>query len=403
MLEQYYRINQVAGIYIHQSNTGAVSINACGLIAKGNQLDIAKKVLDITNIEDLKKHFSAKNPIALNLSGKGILYKQIEKVEIIDQSNFNQILPNANIDDFYVQNFVSGENSFVSIIRKTEADRWINQLTALGFTPMQLSLGVFPAQQIFSLLNVYGNEIKFNGHIIKRNEQQDWLNYHYNETELSPFALKIESEGIHEKLVLPYAAAFQLILANGLDVIDANVPSLAQIFISKQSELEFKVKGAIILGVFFVLLLINFVVFSVLNSSNIKLTAQVSRFTQSTSTSQEITQQIKQKEALLQSLGWDGGINKSSLIDQIAALMPEEVSLKEVTVNPIDLNTSRTQKILVFFNRKMNIIGSSDKIIPVNEWIARMKIKPWVKNIQLESYMFNSELNTGQFIITLNY
>jgi Tfp pilus assembly protein PilN len=403
MLERYYRINHAAGVNIHLRQDGAVHIHACSVIANGNQLDIDQKVLDLHSVEGLSKHFQAKTAIALNLSGKGILHKQIEKTEAIDQGNFNKILPNAQIDDFYVQHFLSGNMSFVSVIRKSEADRWINQFIAQGFTLLSLSLGPFPVEHIIPQLNVYESRLQFNGNIIQRDEHSHWTNYRYEETARAPFPLKIESEGIDEKLAIPYAVAFQLILGNQLDIIQAEVPLLNDAYQNKLGDQKLKVNGILVLSVFFVLLLINLVVFSWLNSSNAQLTSRVSRFTQNTSNVQGINEQIKQKETLLQSLGWDGGINKSALIDQLSSLMPEEISLKEIGINPIDLNSSRTQRSLIFFDRRISITGTSGKIIPVNEWMARIKTRPWVKNIQMESYAYSSELNTGQFIITLNY
>jgi Tfp pilus assembly protein PilN len=403
MLEPYYRISHAAGVNIHLRQDGVAHIHACSVIAKGNQLDIDKKVLDISSVEGLSKHFQEKTPIALNLSGKGILHKQIERTETIDQGNFNKILPNAGIDDFYVQHFISGDLSFVSVIRKTEADRWINQLIAQGYVPLSLSLGPLPVEHIIPQLNIYESGLQFGGNIIQRDEHSHWTNYRYDETALAPFPLKIESEGIDEKLVVPYAVAFQLILGNQLDIIQAEVPLLNDTYQSKLSDQKLKVNGILVLSVFFVLLLINLVIFSWLNSSNIQLASKVSRFTQNTSNVQDINEQIKQKEALLQSLGWDGGINKSVLIDQLASLMPEEISLTEIAITPIDLNSSRAQRSLIFFERRISITGTSGKIIPVNEWMARIKTRPWVKNIQMESYAYNNELNTGQFIITLNY
>ena len=403
MLEQYHRINQAAGVSIHFRQDGTVNINCCSVIAKGNQLDIDKKVQDIQTVEGLIKHFQAKTAMALNLSGKGILHKQIEKTEVIDQGNFSKILPNAGIDDFYIQNFISGDSSFVSVIRKSEADKWIDQLKEQDLAPLALSLGPFPVEQIIPQLNVYGGEIKFAGNIIRRNEQSHWTSYRYDDTAQTPFALKIESEGINEKLLIPYAAAFQLILAAKLDSIQANVPLLDNQFNSRLSDIKIKVNGSLILFAFFVLLLINFMVFSWLNTANIQLASKVSQFAQNTSNIQDIGEQVKTKEGLLKTLGWDGGINKSALIDQLAAMMPEEISLKEVAINPIDLNSSRTQRSLIYFNRRINITGTADKIIPVNEWMARIKTSPWVKNIQMESYAYNNELNTGQFIITLDY
>lgn len=403
MLENYYRINQAAGISVHILQNGEPHINACSIAVNNNQLSFDKKLTDIPNLDQLDKQLDSKSFIALNLSGKGILQKQIEKTERIDQSNFNKILPNAAIDDFYVQNFISGDNSFISIIRKTEADKWIEQLKTLGFNPLMLSLGPFPAQHVLPQLNAYGQEIIFNGHIILLDKELHWDAYQYQESALAPFPLKIESENINEKLIIPYAAAFQLVLASKVELIRADVPSLEGAFATIISNKKFQVKGVAILSVFFILLLINFIVFSWLNTANNQLAEQVSRSRQSTVDIQGVNDQIKQKETLLQNLGWDGGINKSALVDQLASLLPQELTWTEITINPIDISASRVQKSLSFSNRQIRVTGTSDKIIPVNEWIGRIKTKPWVKNIQLDSYAYNNQLNTGQFTVIITY
>lgn len=403
MLEQYYRINEAAGVSITILQDGNTAIDACSVSIQNDRLNFEKKVTGLTATEELLKNFPAKTIVALNLTGKGILQKQIERTEEINQNNFSKILPNATIDDFYVQNFISGDQSFVSVIRKAEADKWISQLINAGFVLLTLSLGPFPVQHIINQLNVYNPEVIFNGHTIIRNEQSEWVSYQYDPSTTSPFPFKVESESIHEKLLVPYAAAFGLVLANKLALIQAEVPTLAKEFQKRVQEKKLKVQGAMVLFVFFVLLLVNFFLFSWLNSANAKLTEQVSRSAQSTSDVKQVNTQVEQKEALLKTLGWEGDINKSALIDQVASLLPEDVTWKEAAIDPIDLSGSRSQKSIVFFTRKIRITGNSEKIIPVNEWIARIKTRAWVKNVQLDSYTFNSELNTGQFTIIIDY
>jgi len=264
-------------------------------------------------------------------------------------------------------------------------------------------LGPFPVENIIAQLNVYDNGLIFNGHIIQRNEQAEWIAVTYDPNSTSPFLLKIESEGINEKLVIPYAAAFQMALAANLHPIQADVPELQQAYTALIDDKKLKVKGALILVVFFILLLINFILFSWLTAANNKLAGQVSQSAQSYTDIQGINDKIKEKQMLLQDLGWDGGINKSALVDQLALLLPEELTWREITINPVDISSSRTQQSLDFYSRQIRVTGLSEKIIPVNEWIARVKAQPWVKNIQLDSYTFNSELNTGQFTVIINY
>lgn len=400
-LDQYYRLNKVAGIYIRVDN-GGQQIHLCAVEANGNQLDITKKVIGLTSVAQLKEHLQTKTVVSLNLSGKGILQKRIDKVEIVDQNVFSQILPNAKLDDFYVQNFASGEHSFISVIRKPEADKWLNQLKELYFQPLLLSLGIFPVEQIIPQLNVYESEVIIDGYQIQRDEKGDWLDSRLTEDK-SPFVFKVGSEKIDEKLLIPYANAFQLVMIGQVDATAADADELNKSLQSRLNEQKLKVQGTMVLTVIFSLLLLNFILLSWLNSSNASLSDQVGKYAETTSNEQEISERIKEKESLLQTLGWDGGINKSVLIDQVCSLLPQELTLREITVNPIDVASSRVRKIVVFYNKKIIITGNSEKIIPVNEWIARIKTKTWVKNIQLENFIYNSELNTGQFIISINY
>src|SRR6202012_2591809 len=194
MLEQYYRINEATGVSIQLLQNGGVSIHVCGVAIKDNHLNIEKKATDLNTIEELTQHISPKAYLAINLFGKGVLQKQVEKIEEIDAGNFSQILPNANFDDFYIQNFISGEYSFVSVIRKADADRLIEIVKKQGFIPLMLTLGPFPIENIISQLNVYETEIIFNGHSIQRNSQKEWITCQYKETATTPFPLKIESE-----------------------------------------------------------------------------------------------------------------------------------------------------------------------------------------------------------------
>jgi hypothetical protein len=402
-LEQYYRINQVAGVHIHMYSDTHFIIQVCSVDVNGSELRIVKKVIDLTSPAQLKEHIPAKSTIALNLSGKGVLQKKIERVDEVDQLAFSKLLPNAKPEDFYVQNFISGETSFITLIRAAEADKWISRLQELQFYTLMLSLGPFPVEAIAPQLNIYDGELLFNGHLIRRNQKSEWVECLYDELLHSVFPIKLASEKIDEKLIIPYAAAFQLVLSNSQDPVKANVNGLEKDLRKKLSDQKIKVQSVVALVMMFTLLLFNFIAFSWLNSSNNDLTRQVSRSAQNSSNQQEINEQVKSKEDRLKSLGWDGGIDKSQLLDQIASLLPPDVTMKEVAVNPVDQSQSRARRTFSFYEREIQITGNSERIIPVNEWIARVKAKSWVKHIQLENFAYNNELNTGQFMVTINY
>jgi Tfp pilus assembly protein PilN len=403
MLRAHYRIGQAVGISIHLHANGEVAVNACSIVVKGSKLDIDKKITDLKNIDDLKKHFPQKTLVSLNLFGKGILQKQVDRLDEINPNTLAQILPNGNPEDFYVQNFVSGESSFVSIIRRADADKWIDAVKNLGFTPLSLSLGPFPFQSVIEHLNFYDEDIVFDGHIIKRNTSKAWTGYSHAAGSTTGFLLKISTEAINEKLVLPYAVAFQLALSPDIEVIEANVDALQAQLQNELSNKKLRVKGFLVLVAFFILLLINFIAFSWLTATNNQLSELISVSARSVNDMEGITDHVKTNEALLKTLGWDDGINKAALIDQLASLTPDDIRLLEMRLNSIDGAATRTQRSLSFYDRTIKLVGSSQNILPVNEWMARIKTLKWIKTIQMDSYTFNTELGSGQFTITLTY
>ncbi|MGY3214535.1 hypothetical protein [Mucilaginibacter sp. HD30] len=403
MLSEHYRIGQADGINIILHASGEVAVHACSIIVKDNKLDIDKKFIDLDNIDELKKHFPQKTLVSLNLSGKGILQKQVDRLEEISSNTFAQILPNGNPEDFYIQHFVSGERSFVSVVRKTEADKWIDAVRNLGFTPLLLSLGPFPVQHVIGQLNFYDEDVAFDGHIVKRNAVKEWIGYSYAAGSTAGFPLKISTEAIDEKLILPYAAAFQLALSPDIEVIAANVSSLQASLENELSNKKLRVKGFVFLVVFFLLLLFNFIAFSWLTAANNRLSDQISVYARNVNDIEGISDQVKTKEALLTTLGWNGGPGKAAYVDQLASLLPDDIRLLEMSIDPVDEAAARTQRALIFADGKIKLAGSSENILPVNEWIARIKTLKWVKSTQMESYVYNGELGSGQFTIILTY
>jgi len=403
MLEQFYSLDRAIGIAIELQSDDSAVFNVCEVYVNKRLLDLGKKRAGLSDIAVLKKEFPQQPYCALNICGKGVLHKQLPKIDHIDKTNFSRILPNANMDDFYIQQFNTDTLSFISVIRKQQADKWLQILTEQGYRPLMLSLGSFAANNIENQLNLYEDQLVFDGHVIQRDDNHNWLSYHYDMHQRTSYPLKIAGENIDERLILPYAAAFQLVLSSKLVPIKATVSTLGEVFSGVINDRKLKVKAVAALGVFFILLFFNFILFSWLTKANNQMMDKVSRTTANSSELRMIETEANQKESLVKQLGWDGSVNKSLLVDQLAALLPSEVKWRELTINKLDWSASKIQKKLVFLDRQIRVTGESDKIIPVNEWLARVKSLKWVKSVQLDSYLFNAEQNTGQFIVVINY
>jgi len=402
IFDRFYSIKQAGGLAITIRKDGGLSADYCQVALEGKRLSFEKKITG-PEFRELVKHTGRAVPLGINISGRGVLYKQLDRVEEISPANFSAVLPNADMDDFYVQHFPSGNYSFVAVIRKTEADKYLDLFREQGLSPLMLSLGPFPADHILPQLNIYNEEIIFNGIRIGRSENKHWEKLSFNDSFQAVYTIKVENEVLEQQLIVAYGAAFQLLLSGKVDAVKANAPILESAFDGFISDRRFRINGMVILMVFFMLLLGNFIRLSGLNAENARLAEEASTSARTSTDIQALTDQVRQKESLLTDLGWDGGINKSSLIDQAAALMPAELALKQIDISPVDAATAHGLTGLKFLDRRMLIRGESAQIIPVNEWVARLKSKRWVKSAELESYNFSNELNTGVFTIILSY
>ena len=403
MFKPYFRISEVSGVNMMIAANGDLSIQVCVVKAKGNQLEIAKKIVGLSSLRQLKEALPVKVPVALNLVGKGILVKQIEGVEEINANNFGRVLPNAKAEDFFMQQFVAGGYSYISLIRTSEAERWLEALATLGIEVLSLSLGPFVIQHVLPQLNFYGESIVFDGHLIQRDDQANWISYRHVANEGATFPIKLETEKLDEKLVIPYATAFQMILATDLPLIHAKLDSLNTKLKSVLAERKITIISMITLSSLFILLLFNFLLFTHFSTGNNKLALKVGRSLKNVTDVDRLNADIKHKEALLDTLGWDGRINQSVYIDRIAQLLPPEVAWQEIAVNPVDLSRQKEERNIKFLNRKIEVGGYSQKIMLVNEWIGRIKSLGWVKSVHLLNYSYDNEQNTGKFTIIIDY
>lgn len=403
MLERFYQIDTAAGLAIHIHPNGSYMVNGCSIRVKGTQLDIEKKITGKESLKEIVKELPPNSIISLNVTGKGILTKIIELVNENESPEFAAILPVADQSDYYRQDFKSGNRLFISLIRKTEADRWITQLRAIGFNVFLFSLGPFVVDQILPQLNNYSDTLIFDGHEVALSNKKQWVKYAFSQGKKAAFPFKVESERMDDRLLLPYAGAFQLALHNRLTVINANAIEIDDARDSWMQKRKLKVQGVTLLMAFFVLLLINFLAFNHFYAENLELQTRTSLIEKTMGDARQEDKKIKDREAILQKLGYTGGKPKSVMIDQLCALLPNGVTLTSIEVNPIDQKNSRETRSTYFIDHQIKINGNADRVLNVNEWLALMGTCKWLQKAELESYRVVPETGTGQFVITAAY
>ena len=390
------------GAEINLKSDGSCSIRVVKLSLSKKLIQIeSKKEYSGSLAEVLKNDFSG--PLALTITGKGLLIKKTTRLEQVTEQGLQHLFPQMKLSEFYVQHFPTGAYSFIAIMRKEIVDSVISAFKLKSVDILLLSLGPFVVDQVIPQINSYGEQLKFDGHHITFDGDKNWLEYSFALDAKSGFPLKIDMEHMPENYLLAYAAAFQLILHEQLNLIEVLSTEIKQNLIDYSAKLKFKKHGMLILMFFFILLMLNFLVFNYYNSDNQELMSKAGQKSYDFENRQKLEEDVKIKESMVKRLGWNKGYSYAYLCDQIGQTLPKEIKLEEMQVNSLSGTGSGLLKVPQLDNGSMRIKGETSSIYAVNNWIYTLKEKQWVKEVKLEKYMTDDQKGAQVFTLFLSY
>lgn len=390
------------GAEIHLKSDGSCSLRLVKLsLSKKLILIESKKEYSGTLAEVLKNEIAG--PLALNITGKGLLIKKTARLEQVTEQGLQHLFPQMKLSEFYVQHFPTGAHSFVAIIRKEIADAIIAAFKAKKVDLLMLCLGPFVVDQVIPQINSYGEQLKFDGHQIRFDGEKNWQEYSFASDVKAEFPIKIDIEQMPEKYLLAYAVAFQLILHDQLNLIEVAEPEIKQNLVEFSSKLRFKKYGMLMLLFFFVLLMINFLLFSHYNSDNQEMMSKAGQKSYVFENRLKLEEDVKIRENMVQKLGWNKGHSYAYICDQIGQTLPKEIKLEELQINSLSGTAKGLLKEPQLENGSMKIKGQTSSVYAVNNWIYILKEKNWVKEVKLEKYIADDQKETQVFTLSLSY
>lgn len=395
-------IKSCTGIEIHIISEGKFNVRKVELLRDRESLNIVareKIECDISTLGKLK--FTG--PVSVVFTGKGTLIKKIEMVTSISENTFSNVFPNINIEEFYTQNFISGKYSYVSLIRKTIVDTILDLFIKHDVIVYQIGIGPFSISHVLTQLNHYSTQLNVDHHHIELNEDGSWNNYEYKFDDDDGFDLKLDLEPIEKHFILAYSFGFQLILSESLDIIQIeNVAKIADLTELNEAA-KFKKYGIVMLCSFFLILLVNFFVSSHYRNANSDLELNYNRNTNLTSVKQKLEQDEISLKDDLSRLNWNGLQGYAFICDQIGQSIPEKLVLRNITVNS-SANENKSFKTLQASGKdKIFITGTTPNVYDVNEWIYKLKVMPWIKNVYLNKFVTDEIQGNQVFTIIINF
>ena len=333
-------------------------------------------------LKNLKKH----SAIVLCLYGKGVAGRNIFFGTEIDKTIWIQkILPGSNIDDFYWQKVVSLNNeaeAYINIIRLDLLNNWLKKIKDYSLFVTDVFLDIQTLPVLLPLLVQEEPSFVYYGHSKVEVFQKNIIRVEKGNQERKTH--NIGEESIAAVALPAFGAAFATMLNSQKWKAPEHIERQREAFKYKQL---FSRLSKMVLGFFFTLLLINFLLFNSFFQENNRLNSELT-------TKQGQINRLKKMEAKIafnkklheESGGWHY-TKVSFYADRLAAVLPQDFHLEELYIHPIREDNKRTKnKRPLYELDNIRLNGYCSKGGTLNDWLKELRKEKWIKDIQVLQY-----------------
>lgn len=396
------KIHKAAGVELVLLSEGRYRILLTILILNKGAINIEKKeLIEEGNLEILKDRIEKDTPVFLILNGRGILHKKIAESGADSNYLIQSVLPNAKAQDFYIQNITSEKTTLVSIIRKEIADPILEIIHKVGLYCIGCSLGGVVVSPLLPLISGIDKKNLFSWaeHSLELDASDNSIDYKFLNAPTEKKFFQLDTDKIEDSYLVSYAAAFVILTGN-----EPVIPFVEKVVLNKEEFLNkqlFKKMSLAVLGFFFLVLMINFILFASFSSKNNELILKESKYSGMFSEMESLGKQVNEKETFLSDAGWLQSSSMTYYADRIAYTIPASVKLTEFSINPIDERRSKEEKKELFTPGMILLKGDCTRPTELNEWLDKIKAVDKITKARLVNYVYDNKENKGSFSIEI--
>lgn len=397
-MDYIIRIREIAGIDINLLSDNSYLVHIIIVQLSGSKIIKSDEYLHIKSLDQIFEKIPVQIPVALNISGRGILHKQVpgEYQGHIIQS----LIPGANSNEYYYQRFTYSAKEDIAIVRKQPVDHLINLFTDKGYIVLNAGISLGFAAGILQMINTGRQPQIFTGnHIVHLSTEGEMTSYATSPSHAQIIECAIDAI-ILKSIQIP---SFSIAVNTLIDIQEApgiEVESIIQARYNYRHKKIFTTSAWAILLFLLGTLLINFMVYQHYYQLNEESLARRTLYQNRLDNLDTLQTKVKQKELFMQKLGWLKPASFSEISDKLAASVPEDITLTEMDIFPI----SGKENTDVQFNSKRDtvmITGYCYEPGSVNEWISSMDSIDMIQSVKLLNYWYKKEDETGNFRIEI--
>ncbi len=397
--KSYLTKSSVCGVECVFEETGLI-FNYSVLQTKKNKVEFVVKgqTKDISEICKIAKKSNA--PIVLSITGKGVISKKVifsENDSLQLNDLVKQHLQTVNANEFYVQFYKNETQSgYLSICRKEQVDDLIKQLALQKAECVNVFIGPMVCNSL-SGLTVSHNRLYTSLY------QLDLVNGYVESVVANIVAntqepLTVGDLKIEVQQTISFASSFNYLTRQQNFISDdVNINNLS----SKHSEkLKIRVLLFTFITILFVISGVNSVLFFQKFEEDSVLQVELNLYESKNAQITQLLENYQKKKNLIEQTGIFDNKKLSIFADKIAASLPNDIVLREMYFNP-EIGETEEDSLMDFHERQLIIKGNCNKSLILNEWVNVLKSQSFVKSVNLENFIFNSEGHLPNFVLKL--
>lgn len=376
-----------------------VSYHYAVLGIKKNKIGISQQGVSKDVKEVLAVVKKAVAPVTIAISGKGVIVKKIifsenDSLQLSDL--LKQHLPAIPFNDFYVQFYKNAANSgHIAVCRKEQVNGIIEQFSKHKTEIANLFIGPAICNALSGIISAYNR-------LGTSTTQLELVNGFVESVqpvnEEESVSLMVDDLTINSAQVIPFAAGFSYLTRQANYVTDnTEVSNLPKNHFEK---IKIRLLLFFFVSILFVVSGLNSVLFFQKyeedNALQVELNLYESKNTQIT----QLLEEYQKKKSLIEQAGIFEHKKISVYADKIAASLPQDIVLRELYFNPEEGETEE-DSLIDFKQNQLIIKGNCSKSLLLNDWVNVLKSQSFVKSVNLENFVFNSEGHLPNFVLKL--
>lgn len=332
-------------------------------------------------------------PIAFCLSGTGMF---IEKLSTAGRKA--DLTSGMEEDTVYYREYSAAtDNNYGCFVRKDTILNHIQPVAAQGYFIWSISIGPLNVLSIAGLLKHPSSKLQLGSYQLSLSpvnvdygDPTEGITSHSNEP------CMVGSSPTNTQMLPALAAAIEFYLDDESHDFDFLTEQRKEYLAYRKA----KVFGYSFLALLFLILLINFQVYSGYTSQLQKQQATLSENQRRNAQLELLKKELAEKQGLLATMGIQRQTPISFLADRFAACIPKDMKLTSLAINPLT-EKIKNQKPALFKEGTIIAEGECDYPDALNLLIERLRKEPWLLKIEKKEY---KEVNfQGYFIIEVSY